>query len=147
MAYQARPNKPILPKRLAIVSSRGVSGYVRRRGMGQTAADSIAMAEQADYGTIPASTPVQVSAPGFNWAGTIGGLLNSWTQIASNVIAPRNTITTGPGGTAVNVAAGSPLPGGALLTPSLAGVTSSPLLWIVGGGVLIFLFAQMAKGR
>lgn len=115
--------------------------------MGQTVADSIAMAEQADYSTLPASTPVQVSAPGFNWAGTIGGLLNSWTQIASNVIAPRNTITTGPGGTAVNVAAGTQLPSGALLTPSLAGVTSSPLVWIIGGGLLIFLFAQMAKGR
>ena len=153
MPYLAHPIRPILPKRLALTPGIRLSQYMQSRGLGRYrglgqdySESSDPAAAIASAGTIPSTTPVSVSGPGFNWAGTIGGLLNSWTQIASNVIAPRNTITTGPQGTSVNLAAGSTLPAGALLTPSLAGATS-PLLWIAGGGILLFLFAQMGKGR
>lgn len=161
-AYSARPMRPILPKRLQVLPGVGLSGYIRanrglgvirggrNRGLGDDTVtvlnpglDPTNIPVTNPGGVYPVSTPVQVSGPGFNWSGTIGNLLNQWTQIASNVIAPRNTITTGPQGTAINVAAGSQLPAGALLTPGLAGGTGTLLL--IGGAALVLILVMSKK--
>jgi hypothetical protein len=127
-----------------------LKGY---RGLGQDDSTTV-LNPTFDTSNIPITNPpggYPVAAPaqssGFNWGATIGNLLNQWTGIASNVIAPRNTIQTGPQGTSINVAAGSQLPTGALLTPSLAG-GSGTLFWIVGGGLgLVLLFSLLGGGH
>ena len=161
-AYAARPDRPILPKRLAMLPGIGLSGYIRgNRGLGvirggrnRGLGDDITVLNPSldptqvpitnPGGVYPVSTPVQVSGPGFNWSGTIGGLLNQWTQIASNVIAPRNTITTGPQGTSVNLAAGSSLPAGAFALPGAVGGIGVGTI-LIGGVVLVALFMALGK--
>jgi hypothetical protein len=157
-AYQAYPNKPILPKRLAMVPGITLTGLGRLRGMGRYRGfgqddSTTVLTPGIDTSNIPIANPpggypvaTPAPSPGFNWGATIGNLLNQWTGIASNVIAPRNTIQTGPQGTSINVAAGSQLPTGALLTPSLAGGAGT-IVWVVGGGIVLLLLVQLLGGK
>lgn len=152
-AYQARPNKPILPKRLMLVSNAGLSGYRRgmhgyRRGLGD---DSVTVLDPGvdtsnipitNPGVYPGLTPTPPPSGGINWNSLLPGLLNSWTTIAGRVIAPTTQIT-GPGGTSITTPAGSPLPNTALLPGTLTG---SGTLLAVGAAVLVLvLFRVMPK--
>jgi hypothetical protein len=157
--YQARPTAPILPARLTLLPgvpfsgrSRGVGlGAYRRgrryfRGLGD---DVTTLDPSLDTSNIPITNvggypglSPTASAPGTNWGGLLGNLLNQWTGIAGRVIAPTTTIQSGPGGTSISTPAGTPLPTGALLTPSLAGGSGTLLLLLGGGLVLVLLLAN-----
>lgn len=161
-AYQAYPNKPILPKRLAMlpgITLTGLTGLGRVRGMGRFRGlgqddSTTVLAPGIDTSNIPITNPpsgypVAVPAPSAsnaNWAQFFQNLTTQGLNLVGKITAPTTTIQTGPGGTNISTPAGTSLPAGALLTPSLAG-GSGTLFWIVGGGIGLILLASVLGGR
>jgi hypothetical protein len=143
-SYAARPTRPILPKRIAMIPGVGLGAYIRwQRGLGQTDTTTTVLDPSM---TAPITNPVYTGtapAPGFPWAQTFGNLLNQWTQIGGRVIAPTTTYQSGPGGTSISTPAGSGFPSGVLPIGSTGG--SSLLLLGVGALGLILLFSMLSK--
>lgn len=175
-AYQAlaRPNTPILPKRLMLV--RGVGfGAVRRpmrfrRGLGQDETDESGLealneAATASVTGMPISAIITPTSPTYlsnptpvtNTSGqpsTVGAeltnLASQWTGIASKVLAPTVTYT-GPGGVTYSAPATASPSATIGIPTSLSQLSTSagsllPLLLIGGlGGLAIFLIMGLSK--
>ena len=156
MPIIARPSRPILPKRLAMVPGIGLSGYIRaNRGMGRfrnrgLGQDETTLPPGVDTSNVPVTNPLggypvasPASAPNpftTALAQSLPGLLSAWTTIGGRVIAP-SVQYQGPGGVMYSAPAGS---GGAAI-PFLPGTTSSYLpLLLIGGGLLV-VFLMMGK--
>jgi hypothetical protein len=170
--YQAlaRPNTPILPKRLALVPGVGFGSYIRRRGLGQNGSvDTIVDPATGNVydtsgnllsGTVslpsafgPVPTPAPTAPTGPSAASTLEnalaqsspGLLAAWTKIAGNVIAPQVQLQTGPGGTSYSAPAGSAAAAAGIPGIPAFGNIGSMLPLLLLGGVVIFLFVGMSK--
>lgn len=147
-AYQARPNKPILPKRLAIVSNRGM-GLYRRRGLGQ---DETTLGTGIDTSNVPITNPpsgynpvvIPPSTPSpfaSALAQSLPGLLAAWTNIGGKVLAP-SVQYTGPGGVSYSAPASSGAASALPLSIGTIGTTSYlPILLIGGGLIALMIFA------
>lgn len=157
-AYNPRPTRPRLPRMLTLVPGVPFSNERQRSGLGRysrglgddtstTTIDPSIIAGDVNtpITNLVTSFPAPPSpTPGVNWGGVLGNLLNQWTGIAGRVIAPTSTIQSGPGGTFIQTPAGTPLPTGALLTPTLAGSSLTPLL-LLGGGLLVVMMLANKK--
>ncbi len=85
-------------------------------------------------------TPAASPSSGFNWGSTISNLLNQWTKIGGQVIAPTVSYTRDKYG---NLVYSAPA-GSASSLPALSSVGSSPLVWLaVAAG--LFLVVGMKK--
>lgn len=165
-AYQARPTRPIMPGRIALVprvrfgqqSFRAGLGRFRRRGLGDlTTVDASGNIVDAAGNVVgsTADTPVYTSAPGSTGGGgfwsAFPNLLNQGINILGRVVAPTATIESGPGGTRIVTPASAQLPfnpatGGAPfgnIGQSFGAMGFLPIVLI--GGVMVF--ALMASAR
>jgi len=157
MPYSAYPNKPILPKRLALVPNvrfqgPGLGRY-GRRGLGQDGTDSTTvLAPGVDTSNVPITNPPSgypvvvppSSAPSpftTALAQALPGLLKTWSDIGGKVIAP-SVQYTGPGGVSYSAPAGSAAGAALPLSIGTIGTTSLlPILLIGGGLLLVVMFA------
>ena len=155
MAYQAYPNKPILPKRIAMMPGIRLSGlgaYRRFRGMGQDdsvttlspSVDTSNVAITNPPGGYPVLDATQVPASPFTQAlaSSLPGLLAAWTNIGGKVLAP-SVQYTGPGGVSYSAPASSAAAGALPFSVGTLQSTSLlPILLLVGGGLaLLFVFS------
>lgn len=160
MSYVARPNKPILPKRLAIVSNRGM-GLYRRRGLGDlTTVDENGNILDASGNVIgntattpiPAGTPVVAQAESQSSLSTLAAqLAQQGLTIAGQILAPTATIKTGPQGTTIITPANASLPynpatgGGGILSAGTATTVTGALPFLLLGGVVLILMLGAKK--
>jgi hypothetical protein len=157
MPYTARPNKPILLKRLGLQPGVPLSRYLEKRGLGRyrgvggrrglgDATTDSALAEQADYGTA-APTPTIIAPPSAPspfttaLAQSLPGLLSAWTTIGGRVIAPTVQYQ-GPGGVSYSAPAGSAAAGS---LPLSLGSSSSMSLLLMGGAALLLVMFMAKK--
>lgn len=163
--YAARPNRPKLPRMLALVPGvpfsnerqrQGLGRYRRGmghfRGLGQDDGTNTVQLDPTldtsnipigNIGPYPTAVPSTPSAPS-PWASIIGNLANQWTTIGGRVIAPTTTIQ-GPGGTLITTPSSSLSQlGGAtsLLPASLSSGGLLPILLLGGGLLLIVMMAN-----
>lgn len=159
-AFQARPNTPILPRRLALVPGVPLSdalrqrgmGIVRRRGLGQDYSESssptapLASAGTVDTSYIPSTTPTTSAPNPFTQAlaNAFPGLLQQWTTIGGRVIAPTVQYQ-GPGGISYSAPAGSAAASALPLSIGTLNTTSILPILLLGGGALLLIMLATKK--
>lgn len=129
---------------------RGLHMYEWRGGLGDLSAADLAaldsvdvsqsgQAANLDYGGSGATYTLYPSgssgsSSGFNWGGEIANLLNQWTKIGGQVVAPQVTQTTSKAGTSITGPSSA-------LTSLTSGLSASSSGWmtllLIGGAIFV----------